>query len=206
MLTTGLLTYGYILLFFAAAFEGDASLLTATFLAHRGYFKLFSVIITAGVATCCANQIYYWLGRRHARSALDRLRSHRLFGRFREPLSRHAPLLLFFSRFLYGFRIAIPMICGASGMSAVAFTSIDLAGSALWSSIIGLTGLAVGRLLGVLIGDLRRHEALVAAAVLVTTLAILMVRGRDWKGAVVAEKLLVIHEPGTSGRPGSEAR
>jgi hypothetical protein len=38
MLTTELLRYGYVLLFLAAAVEGDASLLTATFLAHRGYF------------------------------------------------------------------------------------------------------------------------------------------------------------------------
>src|SRR5713101_8192956 len=133
MLTTELLRYGYVLLFVAAAIEGDASLLTATFLAHLGYFNLAAVIATAAAATCCANQTYYWLGRRHARSALDRLRSHRLFGRLRKALGQHSPLLLFASRFLYGLRIAIPLGCGAVGMSPAVFFGVDLAGAVLWS-------------------------------------------------------------------------
>src|SRR5271169_5241270 len=104
MLTTEIIRYGYVLLFIAAAVEGDASLMTATFLAHLGYFSLAGVIATAAAATCCANQVYYWLGRRHARSAMERLHSHRFFGWMSKALAQHAPLLLFVSRFLYGLR------------------------------------------------------------------------------------------------------
>jgi membrane protein DedA with SNARE-associated domain len=199
MLTTELLRYGYVLLFIAAAVEGDASLLTATFLAHRGYFSLAGVIVTAATATCCANQVYYWLGRRHARAALDRLHSHRFFGWMRRSLAQHSPALLFVSRFLYGLRIAIPLGCGAVGMRPVVFAALDLAGAALWSAIIGLAGWAIGQSLEVLIGDIRRHEGLVALAMLAVVLGILAFRGRDYSGAVVAEKLLVTHEPADSG-------
>lgn len=199
MLTTELLRYGYVLLFIATAFEGDASLLTATFLAHRGYFSLPVVIVTSAVATCCANQAYYWLARRHARSASDRLRAHRLYGRFREALTRHARLLLFFSRFLYGLRIAIPLSCGASGMSPGVFACVDVAGAALWSITIGLAGVAIGHGLEALVGDIRRHEAVIAIGLLVVTFAVLAIRGRDWKGAAAAEKLLVSHERQDSG-------
>src|SRR5262245_8747962 len=109
MLTTELLRYGYIVVFIAAAIEGDASLITATYLAPFGHFNLGAVDATASAATCCANQTYYWLGRRHARSALERLHSHRWFGWLSKALSRHSPLLLLVSRFLYGLRIAIPL-------------------------------------------------------------------------------------------------
>jgi membrane protein DedA with SNARE-associated domain len=191
MLTVELLQYGYLVLFIGAAIEGDASLLTATFLAHLGYFRLSAVIATAACATICANQAYYWLGRRHARTALDRLRTHRRYGRFRELLARHSPLLLCLSRFIYGFRIAIPMGCGASGMSPATFTAIDSAGAALWSILIGLMGFAIGNALEALAGDIRRHAFLIALALMMTTLAILAVRGRDYKGAAAAESLLV---------------
>lgn len=209
MLTTELLRYGYVLLFIAAAIEGDASLLTATFLAHLGYFNLAAVIATAAAATCCANQTYYWLGRRHARSALDRLRSHRLFGRLRKVLGQHSPLLLFVSRFLYGLRIAIPLGCGAVGMSPVVFFGVDLAGAVLWSTVIGLAGWAIGHYLSVLVVDIRHHETFVALALMAVTFALLAVRGRDYSGAVVAERLLVAHEPpepplGSVGRQGSK--
>lgn len=204
MLTTELLRYGYVLLFVAAAFEGDASLLTATFLAHRGYFSLPAVMLTAAVATCCANQTYYWLGRRHARSALDRLHTHRLFGWLRKALAQHSPLLLFVSRFLYGLRIAIPLGCGAVGMRPAVFLGLDLAGAALWSVTIGLAGWAIGHSLEVLAGDIRRHEGSIAVGLLVVTFVLLAFRGRDWRGAVVAERLLVTHEPPDSGAGGPE--
>jgi membrane protein DedA with SNARE-associated domain len=194
MLTTELLSYGYIVLFFAAAIEGDASLLTATFLAHRGYFSLPAVIATAALATCCANQAYYWLGRRHGRSALDRLRNHRLFGWLRQMLSRHSLWLLFASRFLYGFRIAIPLGCGATGMSPAVFAGIDVAGAVLWSVVIGMTGWAIGHSLDLLIGDIRRHEQAIAVVLLVVAFAVLAIRGRDWRGAATAEKLLIARE------------
>lgn len=199
MLTTELLQYGYVLLFIAAALEGDASLLTATFLAHRGYFSLPGVIATAAVATCSANQVYYWLGRRHARAALDRLHAHRFFGWLRKSLGQHSPLLLFVSRFLYGLRIAIPLGCGAVGMRPIVFLGLDVLGAVLWSVVIGLAGWAIGQSLEVLIGDVRRHEALVAVGLLAVMMVILAFRGRDYRGAVVAEKLLVTHEPPNSG-------
>jgi membrane protein DedA with SNARE-associated domain len=147
--------------------------------------------------------VYYWLGRRHARAALDRLHTHRFFGWLRQALGRHSPLLLFVSRFLYGLRIAIPLGCGAVGMRPLVFLGLDVAGAALWSLVIGLAGWAIGQSLEVLIGDIRRHEALVALTVLVAALIILAFRGRDYRGAVVAEKLLVTHEPPNSGGDGS---
>ena len=49
-----LLSYGYIVVFFGSIFEGDATLLGASFLAHRHVLSLAAVIATATIAsTAC---------------------------------------------------------------------------------------------------------------------------------------------------------
>jgi hypothetical protein len=57
MLADIILRYGYALVFVSAAVEGDATLLTATFLAHRGYLQLDLVIVVAAAATVAINQV-----------------------------------------------------------------------------------------------------------------------------------------------------
>src|SRR5262245_7776290 len=59
--------YGYGMVFGASAVEGDATLVTATFLAHRGYFRLGIVILTAALGTVAVNNIYFWTARTHRR-------------------------------------------------------------------------------------------------------------------------------------------
>ena len=133
MLTDAVLHYGYVVIFAAAAVEGDATLLTATFLAHRGYFHLDVVMVVAGAATVTINQVYFWLARRHGQKHLDAMRHHPVYGRVLDWVVRYNSQLVLGSRFIYGFRIAIPAACGASGMSPLRFTVFDLAGAALWS-------------------------------------------------------------------------
>jgi hypothetical protein len=51
MLVDVIARYGYPFIFVAAAVEGDATLLTATLLAHRGYLRLDLVMLVAAAAT-----------------------------------------------------------------------------------------------------------------------------------------------------------
>src|ERR1044072_4813435 len=132
--------YGYALVFVSAAVEGDATLLTATFLAHRGYLHLHFVIVVAAAATVTINQVYFWLARRFGQQRVATMRTYRRIQPVLDRIDRHGTLLVFFSRFVYGFRIAIPAACGATGMSAVRFTIVDVVGSIVWSVVIGLAG------------------------------------------------------------------
>src|SRR5262245_48862195 len=117
MLAAVILQYGYALVFVAAAIEGDATLLTATFLAHRGYFKLDLVIFVAATATIAANQVYFWLGRRYGTQRVSAHSTHHMAQRVMDWLHRYGTPLVIGSRFVYGFRVAIPLAAGASGMS-----------------------------------------------------------------------------------------
>ena len=179
MLAAVILRYGYALVFVSAAVEGDATLLTATFLAHRGYLQLDLVMVVAAAATVAINQVYFWLARAYGQQRIAALRTYRKIQRILDRLERHGTLLVFFSRFLYGFRIAIPAACGATGMSPVRFTIGDVAGSIVWSIVVGLAGFAIGRLLDRLLDDLRRYEWWIALALFCGVLIVLAWHGRD---------------------------
>ena len=179
MLADVILRYGYALVFVAAAVEGDATLLTATFLAHRGYLKLDLVIVVAAAATVTINQVYFWLARAYARQRVAALRANRRVVLVLDRIERHGTWLVLFSRFAYGFRIAIPAACGATGMSPVTFAIGDAVGSIVWSIAVGLAGFAIGQLLDRLLDDLRRYEWWIALALFCGMLAALAWHGRD---------------------------
>jgi membrane protein DedA with SNARE-associated domain len=179
MLADFILRYGYALVFVAAAVEGDGTLLTATFLAHRGYLQLRLVIVVATVATIAINQVYFWLAREYGQRRLATLRGHRAITRVIDRVERNGAWLVLCSRFVYGFRIAIPAACGATGMSPIKFIAGDVAGAIVWSTVIGLAGFAIGQLLEQLITDLRRHEWWIALALFCGVLVALARHGRD---------------------------
>jgi len=179
MLADVILHYGYALVFVSAAVEGDATLLTATFLAHRGYLRLDLVIIVAAAATITINQVYFWLARAYAQKRVASLRANRKIQVVLDRIDRHGMLLVFFSRFIYGFRIAIPAACGAIGMPPISFAIGDVAGSVVWSVVVGLAGFAIGQLLDRLLDDLRRYEWWIALALFCGVLILLAWHGRD---------------------------
>jgi membrane protein DedA with SNARE-associated domain len=182
MLAELFVRYGYVMVFVAAGVEGDATLLAATFLAHRGYLRLDLVIVAAAVGTIAANQFYFHLARRYGLERIEAMRSHRVYGRVLGWMARYGTQLVAVSRFLYGFRIAVPAAAGAAGMSALRFTLVDTIGSAVWAVTIGLAGYAIGQALEYLVADLRRHEWWIAGALLATVLIALARWGRDLTG------------------------
>src|SRR5512138_2568508 len=119
MLEQVILHYGYLVLFAGTMVEGDAFLLAASFLAHRGYLHLPWVLAVATAATMVADQVYYQLARARGQAAFAaKAAADPRFDRVKRWIQQSGGLLLFLSRFLYGFRIAIPVACGAGGMGA----------------------------------------------------------------------------------------
>ena len=179
MLADLVMRFGYVMVFAAAAVEGDATLVTATFLAHRGYLRLLPVIVAAALGTIGANQAYYWIGRSRRRQPGDISRS-RIYAKVASWIGRYGLQLVLASRFIYGFRVAIPLACGASGMTPRRFTAGDVTGAVVWSTVVGFAGFATGQILDRLIQDLRRYEWWIALALLVGGTAILIGYARDW--------------------------
>jgi phosphatidylglycerol lysyltransferase len=187
MIEHELLRFGYVILFLGTMVEGDAFLLTAAFLAHRGYFHLGIVIAVATIANTLADQIYYQLARAQGREAFARkAETDPRFARVRTWIELRGATLLFASRFLWGFRIAIPAACGAAGMRPRTFLLVNLAGGLLWATVFGVLGYTLGNTLDVLLVNLRHVEWHIAGALLVVVAVFVAVRAGELRGRLIA--------------------
>ncbi len=172
-----LFKYGYTLLFLGVAFEGEAVLLGAAVLAHRGLLRLPVVIAVAVAANSLADQAYFQLARLRGRQWLEkRFGEHPRYRQLIDLVNRRGGLLLLASRFAYGLRIAIPAACGALGMGFVSFTLLDLAAGVLWAVPMAALGFFAGGALEPLLQGVRRYEEALALLLVVAAAAFLGAR------------------------------
>jgi membrane protein DedA with SNARE-associated domain len=182
MLARIIVHYGYVFIFAGVAMEGDATLVTAAFLAHRGAFSLWRVILTALIATVLTNQFVYLLARHKGRAWADRLAAREpRFARMEAWVRHKGGWLLFLSRFVIGGRTAIPLACALSGMDARRFFLLNLAGAIAWTAIFSYVGYSGTHELRRLVREVRLHELPVAAFIVLALIGYLLWRGRDKK-------------------------
>ena len=170
MLTDLVIRYGYVMLVAGVIVEGDATLVAASVLAHRGYLALGAVMVIAAVTSLTMNQIYFRLGRRQGIKRVAKADGHRLFRNIVHHTRKHAIWLVLLSRFVFGFRMAIPMTVGALGMTMTRFLIADVFGAIIWSVTLGAAGYAAGHAGQLLLSNLRDNEWPVAAVLIVLTL------------------------------------
>jgi membrane protein DedA with SNARE-associated domain len=168
MLTALVIRYGYLMVVAGVIVEGDATVVAASVLAHRGYMKLSVVMVLAAVTSLTMNQIYFRLGRRHGVERVAKADGRKLFRNIVHHTRKHAIWLVLLSRFVFGFRMAIPATVGALGMSTPRFVAADIAGSLIWAVSMGATGYIAGHFGQVLITN---NEWAIAAVVIAATLA-----------------------------------
>lgn len=183
MIEQDLLHFGYLFVFIGVVFEGDATLLTAAFLARRGHFHLDFVIAAATLGSFAANQTYYEVARRKGEAWISGLPAPRQrIERVRTWAQSYGPLLIVGSRFLFGFRALVPIVCGASGMKPWWFALWNSAGTLLWANAIGAIGFFGVHTLMAMVLDIQRHELIAAlvTAVFACGLIAWATRAKDW--------------------------
>ncbi len=164
--------YGYLVIFLGTLAEGETLLVLGSYFAHRGYLDLGGVMLTAFVGAVCGDQMFFHLGRRHAKGLLERF--PKLRDKVNVALRRvedHQVKIVLVMRFLWGLRIALPVALGLTNMSAKRYLLVNLVSAAIWAVVFSLAGFGVSRLLSELLGNLHRHEwwiagGLVLAAIL----------------------------------------
>jgi membrane protein DedA with SNARE-associated domain len=162
---TGLLQY--VLVFFGSMVEGDATLLTAAFLAHSGKLNFIGVLLTAGLASTILNEAVYHLSRTRSRLYFERkIAQHPKYAKVQHWIRRRSVLLLLFSRYVFGFRLAIPAACGMTGMSPIVFFIVNAIGAAIWVIPLGYAGYAFGGALARFWSGLHQYEWHIAVAAL----------------------------------------
>ena len=176
-------SYGYYAVFFGALFEGEAILILAGFAAHRGMLDLRYVIAIAFVASTLGDQIFFHLGRLYGVAILDRFPLLRArVPAVQKMLDKYHTMLIPAVRFLYGLRIAGPMIIGISSVSSARFALLNMLGALVWAVAIALAGYYFGALLDLLLNDIKHIEEAILLGILLAGCVIwLWRRSKDKK-------------------------
>ena len=137
-----LLHYGYAFLVLGIILEGDATVVAAAILAGQQYFNLHWVLGLAIGVSIVANEALYEIGRRGkmARKFPEERRCH-VAGWLHN--NRFGLATLFFSRFMWGFRLMIPIAAGALHIRRRRFSLCNIFGGVLWSLVLVYFGVAL---------------------------------------------------------------
>ena len=161
-------SYGYFAVFVGAFLEGETVLALSGLAAFRGYLDFRLVVLVAAIAGFAGDQVYFYLGRRHGARLLARFpEAHARALRLDAMLARwHAPLIVAV-RFMYGFRIAGPILLGMGRVPAWKFVFFNLLGAAIWAPVVVGFGLVLGSIVDALLEDAARYEIWIFAALAV---------------------------------------
>jgi membrane protein DedA with SNARE-associated domain len=117
----------YLTVFFGCFFEGETVLITSAFAAHRGYLKIFVVMVIALAAIQSWDWIWFIIGRKRGKRLLERLpKLNEKAKKIDYLLQKYPTPVLLGYRFLYGFRTAVPLAIGMSSISKQRFLTFSL--------------------------------------------------------------------------------
>jgi membrane protein DedA with SNARE-associated domain len=139
----------YAVLFFALLFGGETILVPAIYLALLGKLNLWGLAAVASVATMLSDSGWYLAGRILPAEKVGRIRWlgkrwPQMFSYASGLFKRHGLKAIFFSKFIYGTRIAAQMLAGVARLAYYRYIIINLVGVIAWLGFIVGIGLLVG--------------------------------------------------------------
>jgi membrane protein DedA with SNARE-associated domain len=172
-----LVEYGYGAVAVGCFIEGETVLLLAAIAAQLGYLALPGVLIAAAFGGLSSDQTAFWAGRAFGPRLIARsARLTELHPVVRAWLERHAAWIAFCVRFAIGFRTAVPLLLGASGMTPRRFAALNLLGAALWALAYGSLGFLSGSVVAVFLNETQRNLPVLLVAVVIVLAIFLLTR------------------------------
>lgn len=172
-------SYGYPVLFLGCLLEGESILLLAGIAAHQGLLGFTPVVLCATLAGTLGDQLLYWSGRRAGDRAVPWLQRRGLvIERVTGLIERYPHLAIFAVRFLYGMRLAGPLLIGASRVGPLRFLLINLLGAFCWALLLATAGYWAGQLLEQWLGNLRPYRLPVFITVVLLSAGLALWRHR----------------------------
>jgi membrane protein DedA with SNARE-associated domain len=171
--------FGYLAVAVGAFLEGETILALAGLAASRDYLDFRLVIMIAMFCGFAGDQLYFFLGRYKGAAILARFpQALERAQRFDALLARwHAPLIVLV-RFMYGFRIAGPILLGMGRVPAWKFVLFNFIGAALWAPLVAGVGYVFGEVVASVLHDMKRIEKWLFLAILLAGVTIALVRMR----------------------------
>ncbi len=138
--------YGYLALLIGTFLEGETAILVASSLVHQGLFDGFPTVIVGFAGSFISDWLYYFIGRLNGKYFIDR--RPKLKAKL-EPVQhlfrKYQMQILFSYRFLYGFRVVIPIIIGMSHVKPAQYLFYSVVSGLVWATTVGSVGYLIGR-------------------------------------------------------------
>jgi len=149
---TFLFHLGYLAVGLGAFIEGETFVFAAGYLAHEGFFSLPSVIIAATIGAFLGDIFWFYIGRKYRVRALKPLYIRRHLRKVRRWLTYTDWVAVPLARFLYGLRIALPILFGMTQISNKKFVFLNACSAPVWAFLIAGAGYGLSGLLTDLFG------------------------------------------------------
>lgn len=138
----------YAVVFLGCFFEGETSLTTSAFAAHRGHLEIFAVMIIALVATQSWDWIWFMVGRKRGKKYVEgKPKLNQKVKKIDALLTKNPNPVLLGYRFLYGFRTAVPLVIGMSSITKRKFLIFTLINTIIWDILFSSIGYYFGAFL-----------------------------------------------------------
>jgi membrane protein DedA with SNARE-associated domain len=137
--------YGYLALAIGSFVEGETAILVASSLVYSGVFGGLETVFFGFFGSFLSDWVYYLIGRFNGSYFLGRRPKLKLkLNPVQRFFETHRVQILFSYRFLYGFRIVIPVMIGLTGVRPAKFLAFSVAAGILWASVVSSAGYLAG--------------------------------------------------------------
>lgn len=167
-------------IFVGVVIPGETAVLIGGVVANDGDLLLWTVIVAAIAGAACGDQVGFLLGRRYGTAVMDRvpdaISDHQGTQSAMELIRKRGAWAVVLGRWAAVLRAFVPGLAGASGMRHATFTWANLAGGAVWGTVIAVLGYLAGASYHRLEDKLGYASDIIVAVVVVAVVALVVVR------------------------------
>jgi membrane protein DedA with SNARE-associated domain len=158
--------YGYWAIGLGTFFEGEAVLIAAGAIAHKGLLSLPIVVCAATLGSLGWAQVWFHVGRMLGGPLIERRPTWRArAGDVERFTARYGSLFVVCFRFIAGMGTLAPALLGVSRYSARRFIVFDVVGAGAWATAFACAGFGLGAGLDRLLGRAISWDELLGVAI-----------------------------------------
>lgn len=172
-------TYGYIALLIGTLLEGETILALAGYAAFQGWMSFPVVVGIAAIGGFLGDQFFFFLGRHYGDRLLARFPGLAAKApRVKKLLRRWDAPLVILIRFMYGLRIAGPIVIGSCGIGRWRLAFFNLIGALIWAPLVAGVGYVAGHAVQEILQDIRRVQVALVIALACGLVVVWLIRRR----------------------------
>lgn len=123
--------YSYFFLFLALILAGESVLLPALYLVFDGKLALWPVVFAQVLASLISDAFWYTVGYLLTHRRVARILGHRrerVLEQLNQFFAAKKYFILFFSKFIYGTRIVVQVLCGVYRVNSIRYVFVNTLG------------------------------------------------------------------------------